>query len=181
MTEVSVQNAVPNPCMNCPSRCCRDYLVCLTHSDVKRIYEETGSLASIAFIPANEVRGASVSSFFIQKGKRLEEFYICLAHKPDSSCIFEDHDRCRIYGARPMPCRIYPFEPSDKPGGDPKQKRDSRCPMRWNSRKDEQEAKALIEQDRREIKEYGILCREWNATRRGGKQEDFLRFMIPRG
>lgn len=176
-----MSEVVPSACMHCPSRCCRDYLVCLTHADVKRIYEATGSLASIAFIPAAEVRGASVSSFFIQKGGKLEEFYICLAHKPDSSCIFESNNRCEIYGARPMPCRIYPFEPQEGRGARPRQKKDSRCPMRWNSRKDEEEAKELIEQDRREIREYGILCREWNATMREGKQEDFLRFMISRG
>ena len=90
----------------------------LTDGDVVRIQEHTQDA------PADFVRFVDRSSIdlddepeafaLLRQGKRV----MILRHQDGGCRYLGDDDRCTIYEARPLGCRIFPFDPSwDKKGG----------------------------------------------------------------
>ena len=83
---------------NC-GRCCRDLEIPLRDEDIERI-EELG-YSAWEFVDYDKMfyRGDRFVGYAIRK-------------RPfDDACIFLDTEtnRCRIYGYRPLACRLYPF------------------------------------------------------------------------
>ena len=91
-------------CKQCAAFCCRLGGPNLTKGDIERIKQA----------------GQKTKSFLepVQNGKYESTItpYGCLRNKKDGSCIFLkfNHERrsyeCTIYDARPILCRLYPFE-----------------------------------------------------------------------
>lgn len=46
---------------------------------------------------------------FLAAFTREQDGRRCLVDHPDGSCVFLDHARCRVHGAKPRQCRTFPF------------------------------------------------------------------------
>jgi Fe-S-cluster containining protein len=89
----------------------------LTDADVRRISERTGDdpVDIVRFIDRNAIDMDDEPESFalLRQGKRV----MILRHEGGGCRYLGDDDRCSIYGARPLGCRIFPFDPRfDKKG-----------------------------------------------------------------
>ena len=98
-------------CTGC-GNCCRDPLLPLTDSDVARITRKTGDLATdvVRFIDRDAIDMDDEPEAFVmlRQGKRV----MVLRHQRGGCRYLGEDDRCGIYGARPLGCRIFPFDPT---------------------------------------------------------------------
>jgi hypothetical protein len=76
--------------------CCRTYRIPLTRSDLDRLQEvvEPEACQNIAFADPGQECGTSA---FMENGKA------------ESCCYLDGHERCSVYGNRPLYCRTYPL------------------------------------------------------------------------
>jgi Fe-S-cluster containining protein len=106
----SVAELLKFRCTGC-GNCCRDPLLPLTDADVRRIVEHTGHPAAdvVRFVDPNGIDMDDEPEAFaiLRQGKRV----MVLRHRA-GGCIYLGADaRCTIYKARPLGCRIFPFDP----------------------------------------------------------------------
>ncbi|HYO95113.1 MAG TPA: YkgJ family cysteine cluster protein [Polyangiaceae bacterium] len=98
-------------CTGC-GNCCRDPLLPLTDSDLARISEHTGDAPAdiVRFIDKDAIDLDNEPEAFVslRQGRRV----MVLRHQLGACRYLGDEDRCRIYAARPLGCRIFPFDPS---------------------------------------------------------------------
>lgn len=98
-------------CTGC-GNCCRDPLLPLTDEDVRRIVQHTGDTAMdvVRFVDRNAIDMDDEPEAFaiLRQGRR-----VMVLRQRGGGCMYLDREeRCSIYDARPLGCRIFPFDPS---------------------------------------------------------------------
>jgi len=97
-------------CTGC-GNCCKEPLLPLTDADVRRIARRTGDPPSeiVRFVDKNAIAMDDEPEAFVtlRQGKRV----MILRHERGGCRYLGDDDRCQIYTARPLGCRIFPFDP----------------------------------------------------------------------
>jgi Fe-S-cluster containining protein len=166
-------------CSRC-SLCCRESIVPVTDSDVKRISRAIKKPAEqiVRFYSIDEMDYDPESGLWIRftRGKRAMGL-----RKRHSRCIFLDNkNNCSIYNHRPMTCRTFPyvidFDQDDKPRK-VKLNQIVSCSCK---RKKRTSLKEVIEDARVELKEdsrYYERIESWNRRKVPGRMRDFLRFL----
>jgi len=98
-------------CTSC-GNCCKDPLLPLTDSDIKRIVRRTGEATRelVRWVDRNGIDMDDEPEAFVtlRQGKRV----MVLRHEGGGCRYLGPDDRCTIYGSRPLGCRIFPFDPS---------------------------------------------------------------------
>ncbi len=98
-------------CTGC-GNCCKEPLLPLTDADVRRITGHTGDPASevVRFVDRDAIDMDDEPEAFasLRQGKRV----MILRHERGGCRYLDDDDRCSIYEARPLGCRIFPFDPT---------------------------------------------------------------------
>ena len=106
-----VQSLLGFRCTGC-GNCCKEPLLPLTASDVKRIAKRTGD-KPVDFIRWVDRQGIDMDDEpegFVQlrQGKRV----MVLRHYKGGCYYLGADNRCTIYTSRPLGCRIFPFDPT---------------------------------------------------------------------
>lgn len=103
-------------CTGC-GNCCKEPLLPLTDVDVRRISLSTGDPARdiVRWVDKAGIEMDDEPEAFVnlRQGKRV----MVLAHSGGGCRYLGDDDRCTIYAARPLGCRLYPFDPTFKKDG----------------------------------------------------------------
>jgi Fe-S-cluster containining protein len=155
-----------NPCATC-GRCCRSYVVPVCGYDVWLI-STTQRLSPASFLvacPQQEPTG---------EGFRLERdgptFFLALDKQGrfaiKAPCVFlvrlaGGHERCGIYGHRPVVCQAYPMQPGD---GGLRQRPDALCPpgawpeatLAWPA------WRLALQRQRMHFDVYAVVIARWN-------------------
>src|SRR5664280_1550671 len=97
-------------CTGC-GNCCRDPLLPMTDSDLRRIVDYTGMYARdvVKWIAREgiDLPGEPESFVMLRAGRRV----MVLRHQRGHCRFLAADNRCTIYEARPLGCRIFPFDP----------------------------------------------------------------------
>jgi Fe-S-cluster containining protein len=98
-------------CTGC-GNCCKEPLLPLTAGDVRRISEHTGDKPKdfIRWVDRHGIEMDDEPEGFVmlRQGKRV----MVLRHEGGGCTYLGDDNRCTIYEARPLGCRIFPFDPT---------------------------------------------------------------------
>nr|MDO8097880.1 YkgJ family cysteine cluster protein [Candidatus Njordarchaeota archaeon] len=104
-------------CQTC-GECCKKYAIPVTSSDIHHIIKFTG-LHPTGFLTLMEPDDSVIQTYRDFPKIRLKDgdnFVLTLSQQ-DKECIFLRNNKCRIYEARPLVCRPFPFEYSIEKGG----------------------------------------------------------------
>jgi len=97
-------------CTGC-GNCCKDPLLPLTDADVARIIDRTHEKAVdiVRFVNRHQIDMDDEPEAFVRlrQGKRV----MVLAHRNGGCHYLGSDNRCKIYGFRPLGCRVFPFDP----------------------------------------------------------------------
>jgi Fe-S-cluster containining protein len=98
-------------CTGC-GNCCKEPLLPLTDQDVARIQQRTGDdpREFVRWVDKQGIDMDDEPEAFVRlrQGKR-----VMVMRQGRGGCHYlGDDDRCSIYGARPLGCRVFPFDPS---------------------------------------------------------------------
>ena len=103
-------------CTGC-GNCCKEPLLPLTDSDIRRIVRHTGEAVTelVRWVDRNGIDMDDEPEAFVtlRQGKRV----MVLRHTSGRCHYLGPDDRCTIYGQRPLGCRIFPFDPTFTDGG----------------------------------------------------------------
>ena len=98
-------------CTQC-GNCCKDPLLPLTDSDIKRIVRHTGEASGelVRWVDRNGIDMDDEPEAFVmlRQGRRV----MVLRHEGGGCRHLGSDNRCTIYNHRPLGCRIFPFDPS---------------------------------------------------------------------
>lgn len=104
-------------CTGC-GNCCKDPLLPLTDADVARITRKTGDAVTdiVRFVDRDAIDMDDEPEAFaaLRQGKRV----MILRHERGGCRYLGADNRCSIYNARPLGCRIFPFDPTFDRKGD---------------------------------------------------------------
>lgn len=176
-------------CTGC-GNCCRDPLLPLTDADVRRITEHTGDRAPdvVRFIDrmAIDMDDEPEAFAILRQGRRV----MVLRHRAArGGCMYLDADeRCSIYDARPLGCRIFPFDPTYNRAGKLvrlKLIQATDCRYELDGMNDPESLRRLHEHYREATRQYQAKIAEWNRhqmrrKRRGYQAQtsrEFLSFL----
>ena len=175
-------------CTGC-GNCCKEPLLPLTDFDVKRIAARTGDEPK-DFVKWVDRHGIDMDDepegfVMLRQGKRV----MTLRHEQGGCRYLDEKDRCSIYTARPVGCRIFPFDPTFG-------KRDGKlrrltliqaadCKYAMDGENDVGEIKKLHEQHEETTNAFHERIAEWNREqmrrKRGGKAaqtaREFFQFL----
>ncbi|HET9957651.1 MAG TPA: YkgJ family cysteine cluster protein [Polyangiaceae bacterium] len=97
-------------CTGC-GNCCKEPLLPLTDTDLRSILDHTGDAVAdvVRFVDRNGIDMDDEPEAFVilPQGKRV----MVLRHQRGGCRYLDAQDRCGIYDARPLGCRIFPFDP----------------------------------------------------------------------
>lgn len=167
-------------CARCNAKCCKDYAVHLTGADVARLRERVEGFEWLRAMKTGDLRKPpAAQAFFIFEKSGIGEYFLFLKRNKKEECVFlGKENECLAYEARSRVCRIYPFIENEQ--GKLEYKSGCRCPGKWKlSEREAREFKENVEMHQQELKEYGKICREWNATRaKKGSVKKFVEFLL---
>lgn len=159
-------------CTGC-GNCCRDPFLPLTDADVRRIRAHTGERSAnvVQFVDRNEIEMDDEPEAFaiLRQGKRV----MILRHSAKGCRYLALDDRCSIYQARPLGCRIFPFDPTfDRQG---KLRRleliqATECEYTLDGANDPSELRNLHQSHERDTLRYHQKIAEWNQLQRRRKR-----------
>ena len=100
-------------CTSC-GNCCRDLRVPLTQADLARLVEVSGLRAEqiVDFVPTRAVDLTGEPGSLVLLDHSSGYALMALAQTGGACRFLADDERCRVYGARPASCRLFPFDPS---------------------------------------------------------------------
>ncbi len=96
-------------CEICNGNCCASFIITITSFDLFRIMKSTGMKPEeFAELRRLDILAYDDSQVIECEDNKFKDYYLlCLKSHP---CYFFDSKKgCRIHGAKPMACRIYPF------------------------------------------------------------------------
>ena len=161
------------------SLCCRETIVPVTDTDVRRLMRQTGLRAdAIArlFSSADLDYDGDRSWVRLACGKRV----LGLRQRAGTCRFLNEHGLCTVYDARPITCRTYPYMVYFDATGraEPLQlNKDVECCARVGRSWPRQQLLADARQEDAEDARFFARLRRWEKrARRGGKHE-LLRFL----
>ena len=167
-------------CTGC-GNCCRETLVMLTDSDVRRLAEGTGRpLADfVRFVPEGDIGLEKRSPWWVRLATRR---YVITLRWNRSACVFLGEDnRCTVYEHRPVACREHPFDIQHSESGALLHLTMSRvveCPHEWDGRQSRRELVQLSRRTGAESEAYTQKVKAWNRRREGARTRgEFLRYL----
>ena len=180
-------------CTGC-GNCCKEPLLPLTDEDLRRLVRHTGEdpMKLVRFVSRDDIDLDHEPDAFamLRQGRRV----MVLKHRA-GGCIFLGSDnRCSVYDARPLGCRIFPFHPTFSASGKLRHLKmieATECLYELDGKNGIQALRRLNTQYEAAILSYRTRIAEWNrkqrAARRRGKQIqtsreylDFLGVVRPR-
>jgi Fe-S-cluster containining protein len=163
-------------CTGC-GQCCKDPLLPLTDKDIARIAAHTGHAAAdmVRWVTRHEIEMDDEPEAFVilRQGKRA----MVLKHEHGGCRYLGGDNRCTIYEARPLGCRIFPFDPTYYARG-PQQGTirhlklipATECPYELDGNNDPGDLKTLHEAYERECREYHVRVADWNRVQRSRRR-----------
>lgn len=174
-------------CTGC-GNCCKEPLLPLTDTDLARILGRTGERARdvVRWVSRQEIDLDDEPESFVllRPGRRV----MVLGHGRRGCRYLGRDDRCTIYGARPLGCRIFPFDPDFKRDGSLRRLRliqAAECDYALDGHNDIRLIRSLHERHDETTERYHQRVAEWNQMqrrrqRRGVRPEapaEFLRYL----
>jgi len=174
-------------CTGC-GNCCKEPLLPLTDGDVKRIAKGTGEKPKdfIRWVDRHGIEMDDEPEGFVslRQGKRV----MVLKHERGACRYLGSDNRCTIYTARPLGCRIFPFDPTfDKKGKLRRLKliQAADCKYELDGENDPDAIRKLHTRYEEATHAYQDRVAEWNklqkARRRAGRRsqssKEFLAFL----
>lgn len=156
-----------NPCATC-GRCCRSYVVPVCGYDIWRI-STTQRLSPASFLVACPQKEPTAEGFRLERDGPT--FFLALDKQGrfaiKAPCVFlvqlaGGHERCGIYGHRPVVCQAYPMQLGDQGVG---QRSEALCPPgAWPA---ETRAwptwRAALQRQRMHFDVHALVVARWNA------------------
>ncbi len=155
-------------CTQC-GNCCKDPLLPLTDADLRRIVEHTGDAPEdvVRWVDRFAIDMDDEPQAFVRlrQGRRV----MVLRHQRGVCRYLGADDRCSIYDARPLGCRIFPFDPSF--GRDGKLRRlrliqATDCPHELDGKNPVRPLRSLHQRYQRATADYYEKVAEWNRRQR---------------
>ena len=170
-------------CHHC-NHCCTEVICLPTPYDVCRIVRETGAnpFAFLEFVAPGEISEVEDNdpTWLDVNGRR----YLMALRRDSRGCYFLQAKTgfCSIYAARPLLCRLYPFQVQEGENGEFlgfTLHDDVGCPRHRDGRVPVQPLQAIYDEDSKHQKAYAALVRVFNRDQyRGKKPEHFLRLFL---
>lgn len=174
-------------CTGC-GNCCKDPLLPLTDGDIRRIEAFTGDAPSdfVRWVDRHGIDMDDEPEGFasLRQGKRV----MVLRHGRHGCRYLGSDNRCTIYSARPLGCRIFPFDPSFSREG--KLRRltlidATECRYELDGKNDLAALKRLHERHEGANDAYHAKVADWNGQQRrrkrrsqkAGTARQFLEFL----
>jgi Fe-S-cluster containining protein len=159
-------------CTGC-GNCCREPLLPVTDRDLRRLVQHTGVDAArlVHWCSASEIDLDDEPENFVllPAGKRV----MTLRHGR-GGCVFLGADqRCTVYGARPLGCRVFPFD--SKFARDGKLRRlelipATECPFELTGKQSVKAIRVEQEQFAFEVEQYHAKLGAFNALQQQRKR-----------
>ncbi|MEB2314074.1 MAG: YkgJ family cysteine cluster protein [Sorangiineae bacterium] len=172
-------------CTGC-GNCCKEPLLPLTDADLRALVRHTGESAHeiVSWVDRFGIDMAGEPEAFVvlRQGRRV----MTLAHRRGGCRYLDPADRCTVYSARPMGCRVFPFDPTFS-------KRDgslrrlalipaAECLYELDGENDPARLRELHARHLRAIDAYHARVKEWNLAqrrrRRAGKAAETARAFL---
>ena len=173
-------------CTHC-GHCCTDVICLPTPWDVKRVARMTGESPNkfLEFVTADEIGEVEDSdpTWLECQGER----YLMALRRGKKGCFFLDKKSlyCRIYDARPILCRLYPFKLNETRKGEYKSftlHSDVGCPRHTDGTMETAPLYELYQDDARHQEDYEDLVCKFNSRRpKKRKPKDFIKLFYDAG
>ena len=164
----------------CCGNCCREPIVLVTDTDIRRIVKQTGQEASdiVRFYKPKEIEWGTDKPGWInfKSGKRI----LGLRRTKRGCQYLGEDDLCTIYDHRPITCRRYPFNVELDEGGDVEFLSISDsvdCPYELDGHNTPGQIKALCNWEDKEETPYNEKVNAWNRKRKIGGKTKFLKHL----
>lgn len=174
-------------CTGC-GNCCKEPLLPLTDDDLRRIVRHTGerALDIVRFVDKNQIDLDDEPESFteLRQGRRV----MVLAHGRRGCRYLGRDDRCTIYSARPLGCRVFPFDPLFSRDGKLRRLRlipATECLYELDGDNDPDKLRRLSQRHESATEAYQARISQWNTAQRRRKRRglaartgaEFLRFL----
>ena len=167
-------------CTSC-ANCCRDMHVPVTDADVRRLMEFTGRRASelVGFYTQEHVGHLPGGKGWIKT--RPGRVFMGLRQQPDGSCVHLQENRCAVYEARPVTCRVFPFNLYFDEAGRRVEELEinqgTECLYELDGKVSLRNLISTYHWDDRQDEEYFTKVASWNRRRRPGTAGEFLSYL----
>lgn len=177
------RDSVHFKCHHC-SHCCTEVICLPTPWDVVRIVRETGAnpFSFLEWITPEDIEGVNKNDptwLRVEKGR-----FMMALRRGARGCYFLDKRtrKCKVYNARPILCRLYPFKLLESRGGDFKGfslHADVGCPKHRDGEVPTAPLYALYLDDKEHHEDYDSLVAAFNRRTYPGKRpEDFIHMFL---
>jgi len=152
-------------CTQC-GNCCKDPLLPLTDSDIKRVVRHTGEPTRdlVRWVDKDGIDMDDEPEAFVvlRQGKRV----MVLKHEGGGCRYLGSDDRCTIYQHRPIGCRIFPFDPTFSDSGKLRRLKlidATDCKYELDGENDVEKIRGLHQSHEQATRVYQEKVASWNA------------------
>lgn len=160
-------------CTGC-GNCCKEPLLPLTGEDLSRLAQHTGAdpLSLVRFVSRDEIDMDHEPEGFalMPQGRRV----MVLKHVKGRCIYLGSDERCSVYEARPLGCRVFPLDPTFSKSGKLVRLQlieATECPYELDGKNSVRELRVLNERYDRAMDRYHGKIAEWNREQRRRKQQ----------